>query len=258
MCKLYATDADGESVRTCAGFPLQHKQRSVSLWSRASYYEITRMCHNKLGYDKKNVVYRDEAELIAGKLTNGLKDEGNYKLCMYHFPSAQTTHSGRCRIIIDCTEIWIQRPEDDEIAKQHYSTYKKRHTMKWLIGITPCGSISFVSAGYLGGTTDDEICRASGFYELVESGDAVMADRGFTEFTALRERGAELIIPALSFAKGPTYGVERAAMTSCENKVTYQVANVRIHVERMMRMIKGGWHCFDAPLTIQMIPLFGH
>ncbi|KAJ1623248.1 hypothetical protein T492DRAFT_302674 [Pavlovales sp. CCMP2436] len=116
MCKLYATDADGESVRTCAGFPLQHKQRSVSLWSRASYDEITRIRYNKL---KLRLVYQDEAELIAGKLTNGLKDKGNFKLCMYHFPSAQTTHSGRCRIIIDCTEIEIQRPEDDEIAKQH-------------------------------------------------------------------------------------------------------------------------------------------
>jgi hypothetical protein len=23
------------------------------------------------------------------------------------------------------------------------------------------------------------------------------------------------------------------------------------------RMIKGGWHCFDAPLPVQMLPLYG-
>jgi hypothetical protein len=30
---------------------------------------------------------------------------------------ARTTHSKRCRIIIDCTEIEIQVPEDDHIRK---------------------------------------------------------------------------------------------------------------------------------------------
>jgi len=170
---------------------------------------------------------------------------------------AATTHSRKCLIILDCTEIFIARPEDDELAKLHYSSYKKHYTtMKWLVGITPCGSISFVSAGYSGSTTDDEICKHCGFYGMLQRCDAVIADRGFTEFATLRDLGCELIIPALSQTMGKGHGTERAGMTVDENIRTYHIAQVRIHIERMMRLIKGGWHCFDALLPTQMLPLY--
>ena len=135
------------------------------------------------------------------------------------------------------------------------SQYKGRCTLKYLIGITPCGCISFVSDGYPGSITDDEIVRASGLLDLLERGDAVMADRGFTDWTSMRARGLELIIPALSHAKGKGEGRERAPFTAEENERTYRIANVRIHVERMMRSIKAGWRCFHAPVSVLRIPL---
>ena len=115
------------------------------------------------------------------------------------------------------------------------SQYKGRYTLKYLIGITPCGCISFVSDGYPGSVSDDEIVRQSGLLDLLERGDAIMADRGFTDWTSMRARGLELIIPALSHAKGKGEGRERAPFTAEENERTYRIANVRIHVERMMR-----------------------
>jgi len=135
------------------------------------------------------------------------------------------------------------------------SQYKHRTTLKFLIGITPCGSISFVSWGYPGSITDEEIVEASGMYELLQRGDAVMADRGFNGFARARALGIELIIPAFNHAKGTGYGKARAAFTPAENERTYQIAHLRIHVERMMRAIKAGWGVFDGPIDEKSIPL---
>ena len=49
------------------------------------------------------------------------------------------------RCIIDCSEIFIQRPYGYQARAQSYSNYKKHNTAKFLIAITPCGAISFVS-----------------------------------------------------------------------------------------------------------------
>mmetsp|Transcript_19243 Transcript_19243/g.56715 ORF Transcript_19243/g.56715 Transcript_19243/m.56715 type:complete len:215 (+) Transcript_19243:1362-2006(+) len=86
-------------------------------------------------------------------------------------------------------------------------------------------------AGFPGSIPDNELTEACG----LKNGDAVMADRGFTEFHRLRELGCELIIPSLSQFKGDGHGHEHAAQTAAENEHTYYVAHVRIHVERMMR-----------------------
>jgi len=134
------------------------------------------------------------------------------------------------------------------------SKYKHRHTMKFLVGITPSGSISFVSYGYPGSIEDDDIVRESGLIDLIEQGDAVMADRGFTDWPGLRESGKELIIPALSLARGQGEGVARAPFSEEENERTYRIAHVRIHVERMMRAIKAGWRVFDRPIPMHRIP----
>ena len=49
------------------------------------------------------------------------------------------------RCIIDCSEIFIERPFAYEARDKTYSNYKKHNTAKFLIAISPSGSISFVS-----------------------------------------------------------------------------------------------------------------
>ena len=51
-----------------------------------------------------------------------------------------------------------------------FSSYKNHYTVKFLIGITPHGSISFVSKAWGGKTSDKFLLR----------GDLVLEDRGFT------------------------------------------------------------------------------
>ena len=47
-------------------------------------------------------------------------------------------------VIIDCTEIFIERPTDLLARAQVWSNYKHHSTVKFLIGITPQGTISFL------------------------------------------------------------------------------------------------------------------
>ena len=83
------------------------------------------------------------------------------------------------RIIIDCAEFFIQKPKIPESQKITWSSYKHWNTAKLLVGITPTGVISFIPPLWTGSISDKEIVRNSGLVNLLEEGDAVMADKGF-------------------------------------------------------------------------------
>ena len=56
----------------------------------------------------------------------------------------------KCAIIIDCFEVFIERPASLTARAQTWSNYKKHNIVKFLIGITPQGSVSFISKGWDG------------------------------------------------------------------------------------------------------------
>ena len=68
-----------------------------------------------------------------------------------------------CRIILDCTEFRIETPRKDlEAATSSYSTYKHNKTAKFLSGVAPNGSITFVSQAFPGSTSDRMVTDQSG------------------------------------------------------------------------------------------------
>ena len=60
-----------------------------------------------------------------------------------------------------------------------FSNYKNNNTFKGLVGISPDGSVIFVSSLCPGSISDKELTRRSGILDFLEPGDSVMADRGF-------------------------------------------------------------------------------
>ena len=99
------------------------------------------------------------------------------------------------RVIIDCTEIYVQTPSSLLLQSQLYSSYKSNTTLKGLVGIIPYGAVSFVSSLYTGAISDKEITRCSGILDLLEDGDSIMADKGFDVEDLLLEKGVQLNIP---------------------------------------------------------------
>ena len=85
-----------------------------------------------------------------------------------------------CAIIIDCFEVFVERPTSLKARAQMWSNYKKHNTAKFLIGISPQGSVSFISKGWGGKVSDVYLTEHSGLLEHLLPGDVVLADRGFT------------------------------------------------------------------------------
>ena len=151
-----------------------------------------------------------------------------------------------CCVIIDCTEVFIEQPSDLLARAQVWSNYKHHTTLKFLIGITPQGTVSFVSKCAGGRMSDKEITQTCGLlrhllpgkiytgrYKSSNTyfvGDLVLADRGFTCNDKARIILAEVKIPP--FTKGVKQLEKQDVDWSRELSV------VRIHVERVIGLLK--------------------
>ena len=89
------------------------------------------------------------------------------------------TDFGKYVIIMDCFVIFIERPTSLMARAQTWSNYKKHNIVKFLIGITPQGTVGFISKGWGGRASDVHITEHSGLLHHLLSGDVVLADRGF-------------------------------------------------------------------------------
>ena len=99
-----------------------------------------------------------------------------------------------CVYIIDCTEIYIEHLLNLNARAQKFSNYKSHNAIKYLIGITPVGAVSFLPAGWRWRASDKEITLESCFLDKLTHGDCVLADRGFLVQEELARRGAALRI----------------------------------------------------------------
>jgi len=136
---------------------------------------------------------------------------------------------GKRTVIIDCFEVFIERPTNLLARAQTYSSYKCHNTIRVLIGITPQGTICFISNAWGGRTSDKFLTENCGILSKLLPGDMVMADRGFTIHESLALRRAELAIPA--FTKG------KSQLDPIDVENTRGIANVRIHVERVIGLL---------------------
>lgn len=135
-----------------------------------------------------------------------------------------------CRAIIDCTEFKVEQPNTVEQRVYLYSRYKSCFTIKVLVAVTPNGMVSFLSQSYGGRASDSYITNDSGFLNLLEKGDEVLADRGFPGInTQCENNNAIIIMPPIC---------HNGRFTEDEVLKTYSVASVRIHIERIFARLK--------------------
>ena len=161
-------------------------------------------------------------------------------------PSCFEKHYPKVRCIIDCTEVFIETPSSLEIQALCWSEYKHHTTIKFLVGITPNGMISFVSPCFGGRASDKFIVQKSGFLNNVEPYDQIMADRGFKIREDLMLFQATLAIPP------STTGNQQ--MLGKDVQETSRIANVRIYVEQAIGRLKH-FKMLKDELPITCLPL---
>ncbi|XP_066595420.1 LOW QUALITY PROTEIN: uncharacterized protein [Prorops nasuta] len=139
----------------------------------------------------------------------------NLPICFEGFKDTQ--------VVLDCTEIYIQQPKNLCCQLNTYSHYKGAQTVKFLIGVTPAGTISFVSPAYGGRSTDTAIFTQSKLINLLEPNDAIMVDRGFLINELCQKNRWKCV--------RPPFLQDKKQFSQGESIATSKIAAARFHVE---------------------------
>ena len=172
----------------------------------------------------------------------------------------------RCCVIIDCSEVFIECPTNLLARAQVWSNYKHHSTIKFLIGITPQGTISYISHCVGGRMSDKEIVEQSTLLNyllpgenkitvhvdcshviiIMLAGDVILADRGFTCDEYARMAMATIKMPP--FTKG------KKQLEKMEIDWSRELSLVRIHVERVIGVLKQKYTILQNIVPISLIP----
>ena len=138
-----------------------------------------------------------------------------------------------------------KRFEHIRLILNTWSNYKHKNTVKVLIGIVSQGSVSFVSKGWGGRVSDKYITENSGILNKLLPGDVMLADREFDIAESVGVRQAKLHIPA--FTRG------KSQLSALEVEETRKIANVRIHVERVIGLVRQKYTILQGTLPIHFV-----
>ena len=157
----------------------------------------------------------------------------------------QFSFGKKTTIIIDCFEIFIERPSNLLARAQTFSNYKHHNTVKVLIAITPQGSICFTSKVWGGRTSDKYLTDKCGLLNHLKPRDLVMADRGFTIQESVALYQAQLAIPAFTRGKNQ--------LDPLDVECGLGIANMRIHFERVIGLLRQKYSILQGILQMDYL-----
>lgn len=162
-----------------------------------------------------------------------------FKSCIY-FPSEEEISKNlpkcfesfkNCRVVLDCTEIFIQKPSCLCCRIKFYSQYKKSTTVKFMTGVSPGGIITFISKSYGGRASDKLIFEESDLIKLLTPNrDSIMVDKGFLIDNLCAMYKINLI--------RPPFLRNKKQLTVEEAICNKEIAAARVHIERSNQRLK--------------------
>ena len=114
-----------------------------------------------------------------------------------------------------------------------------------MIGITPQGTVCFISDGWGGRVSDKHLTMNSGLLDHLLPDDTILADCGFNIQDSVGMYCARIAMPA--FTK------EKKQLTGIEVEQTRRIANVRIHVERVIGLVRQKYSILSATQPIDFV-----
>ncbi|XP_046608754.1 uncharacterized protein LOC124299533 [Neodiprion virginianus] len=211
----------------------------------------------RMGYLIEDLTYKfDVSTGFVSKICTTwiyfLHNEFTTQLKPFMFPSRKTIAETlpkifwsikNIRVIVDCAEFFCQSPTNFEHQDNLHSSYKAHTTFKVLIGCTPNGCISFVSDVFEGSISDPEIFKRSKIADLLQSGDVILADRGFTVHDIVEAKQAHLNIPPFLNGRDRLTPQEEMCII-CSCKVNYLR---QYHPQNLIRYIITQQHASSDP-----------
>ncbi|KAM7285474.1 hypothetical protein ISCGN_032407 [Ixodes scapularis] len=152
------------------------------------------------------------------------------------------------RCTVDCSESFIHKPSFMSARSQTFSQYKHHNTVKFLVAVSPAGSITFISKAWGGRVSDKELTSKCGLLDKIEEGDVILADRGFKCEELFAAKGASVLMP--SFTKG------KKQLSGEEVALSRKLSRARIHVERTIQRLKT-FRIFQMVLPISYVKKVG-
>lgn len=161
-------------------------------------------------------------------------------------PMSFKKNSKNRRVVVDWTSVNLEKPRDVEQRLQFYSKEKAAFTVKFLIGCTTNGFISFVSKFYGGRKGYAEVARNSGLLDLLEPGDVVIATKASPDVrSAVKNTGKEILLAMPRRSQGNDFFIEGISEAEI-------VASVCVQTARTMQRIKS--YNILSKLRVNMLP----
>ncbi|XP_055509316.1 uncharacterized protein LOC129707898 isoform X1 [Leucoraja erinacea] len=149
----------------------------------------------------------------------------------------------RVAVIIDCFEVFCDRPTSLDARTQTLLNYKHHNTIKFVLGIAPSGAISFVSAALEDSGTDNTITLSSNFFDHLLPGDVIFADRGFDMKDCAGFYGCEAEILAITSGK--------AELSALDVEKSREFAHLRIHVKRVIGGVRQKYRILSNTVPLE-------
>ncbi|XP_067275446.1 uncharacterized protein [Pseudorasbora parva] len=144
------------------------------------------------------------------------------------------------QVVLDCTELRCQTPSSLLLQSEVFSNYKSHCTFKAMVGMSPHGALTFVSALFEGSMSDREVFRQSGITSLLTPDMAIMVDKGFL---------VDDLVPGP--VHRPAFLSKKAQMSEVDVLKTQSIARLRVHIERLIRRVKEN-KLFDTTIPLSI------
>ena len=98
---------------------------------------------------------------------------GLYVLASMTLPECFREMYPSTRVIIECTEFFLEMPSCRRSQSVTFSNYKHHNTAKGIIGLAPSGAVAFVYDLCAGRCSDKQITIAYGIIDRLEEGETI-------------------------------------------------------------------------------------